>query len=171
MQVEENKIVILSYQLRENDPEGELLEEMSVHYPFKFFFGTGQLLPAFEEQLEGLKEGDPFEFTLIPEHAYGPTDPEGIIALPRNLFEEEEVNGPIEAGQYITLHDEEGYAHPGVVLSIGEEEVIVDFNHAMAGKTLHFKGVILKVREATVEELIRKSYIEEDGINYLDWEN
>jgi FKBP-type peptidyl-prolyl cis-trans isomerase SlyD len=171
MQVEENKIVILSYQLRENGPEGELLEEMSVHYPFKFFFGAGQLLPAFEEQLEGLKEGDPFEFTLSPEHAYGPSDPEGIIPLPRTLFQEEEVNGPLEVGQYITLHDEEGYEHPGVILSIGEEEVMVDFNHAMAGKTLNFKGVILKVRNATVEELIRKSYIEEDGINYLDWEN
>jgi FKBP-type peptidyl-prolyl cis-trans isomerase SlyD len=51
MQVEENKIVILSYQLRENGPEGELLEEMSVHYPFKFFFGAGQLLPALKKAI------------------------------------------------------------------------------------------------------------------------
>ena len=75
MIVEEQNIITLSYELRNGGPQGELLERMDANYPFKFYFGSGRLLPAFEKQLEGLEEGQPFQFTLPPEQGYGPADP------------------------------------------------------------------------------------------------
>jgi FKBP-type peptidyl-prolyl cis-trans isomerase SlyD len=39
----------------------------------------------------------------------------------------------------------------------------------MAGKTLHFKGVVLNIRKANVDELIRKQVVEEDGVRGWDW--
>ena len=47
MVVAEQNIITITYELRNEGPEGELLEVMDVHYPFKFYFGGGQLLPRF----------------------------------------------------------------------------------------------------------------------------
>lgn len=80
MKIEVNRIVTLAYTLRENDARGPILETMDQHYPFKFYFGGQQLLPAFEAHLNGLQEGDQFSFTLAPEEAYGGTQEENIIA-------------------------------------------------------------------------------------------
>jgi FKBP-type peptidyl-prolyl cis-trans isomerase SlyD len=172
MIVEEHNIVTLSYELREGGPEGEILEVMNVHYPFKFFCGGDQLLPAFEEQLEGLGEGDAFEFILPPDLAYGDLDQDQVLDIPRDVFEEENKGGLenlLIEGNFIMLTDEEGEQFNGKILSWDNDLVKVDFNHAMAGKTLHFKGVVLNIRKATVDELIRKQVVEEDGVRGWDW--
>ncbi|MCB0578025.1 MAG: FKBP-type peptidyl-prolyl cis-trans isomerase [Phaeodactylibacter sp.] len=167
MIVEEQNIITVAYELREGGPKGELLERMDANYPFKFYFGSGCLLPAFEQRLEGLEEGQPFEFTLSPEEAYGPAYRQNILGLPRQAFQHLGDN-VLTKGNYITLTDDQGEAHNGRILSWTDDDVTVDFNHAMAGKTLHFSGVVLNIRKATVDELIRKSYIEEDGLR--GWE-
>ncbi len=172
MIVEEHNVVTLSYELREGGPEGEILEVMNVHYPFKFFCGGDQLLPAFEEQLHGLGEGDAFEFILPPDLAYGDLDQDQVLDIPRDVFEEEDKGGLenlLIQGNFIMLTDEEGEQFNGKILSWDDELVKVDFNHAMAGKTLHFKGVVLNIRKATVDELIRKQVVEEDGVRGWDW--
>lgn len=172
MIVEDYNVVTLSYELREGSPAGEILEVMNVHYPFKFFCGGNQLLPAFEEQLRGLSEGDSFEFILPPDLAYGDLDQDQVLDIPRHVFAEQD-KGSLEnllvAGNFIQLTDEEGERFNGKILSWDDDLVKVDFNHAMAGKTLHFKGVVLNVRKATVDELIRKQVIEEDGVRGWDW--
>ena len=160
--IEADKIVSLSYTLREDNEYGPVLEVMDQHYPFKFYFGNGQLLPAFEVQLIGLSEGDGFEFTLSPEEAYGPIEQGNIVDVPKNVFSGNE--DLIEHGQFVALTDDLGQSHNGKVLSFTEDSVKVDFNHIMAGKTLFFKGVVLLVREASLEEKIRKSYVEVGGV-------
>ncbi len=163
MIVEEQNIITIAYELRENDSSGPLLERMDHNWPFKFYFGTGKLLPAFEAELQGLEEGQSFAFTLPPEQAYGPVQEGNIIDVPRSAFRELGDNFLTE-GNFVTLTDDLGEHHNGKILSWTEDSVKVDFNHEMAGKTLHFSGVVLNIREATVEEHIRKSYIEEDGL-------
>ena len=167
MIVEEQNIVTIAYDLRNGGPQGELLERMDANYPFTFYFGSGRLLPAFEAHLEGLEEGQPFAFTLSPEQAYGPVDPRNIIDVPRGAFQHLGDNILVK-GNFVTLTDDRGDSHNGCILSWTEEAVRVDFNHAMAGKTLHFSGAVLHIRSATVDELIRKNYVEEDGLR--GWE-
>ena len=53
----------------------------------------------------------------------------------------------------ITMQDQNGNPLDGRVLEIHPEKVIMDFNHPLAGKNLHFSGVVIEVREATDEEL------------------
>ena len=91
MNIEAKRIVTLSYTLHENNAQGRIMETMDPHYPFTFFYGTGQLLPAFEEALLGLKEGDSFEISLNPEQAYGEPREEDIIEVPNSVFESEGV--------------------------------------------------------------------------------
>ncbi len=167
MIVEENNIVEITYDLREKDAGGVLLERMDVNYPFKFFFGNGRLLPAFEEHLYGLSEGDTFEFILSPEEGYGPRYDNNIIDVPRDVFRD--APQAVAEGNFVALTDDHGETHQGCVLSFTQDTVRVDFNHAMAGKTLHFEGTILHIRPATVDELVRRHYIEADGIRQQDY--
>lgn len=163
MTVDEQCIVTLAYELREGSSAGPVVEVMDANWPFKFFYGSGKLLPAFEDKIYGLEEGQRFEFTLTPAEAYGKLRESEIIDLPQHLFSEQP-DSILTAGNYITVTDHEGGQHNGKILSWTDQTVKVDFNHAMAGKTLHFSGVILNIRPATVDELIRKSYIKEDGV-------
>jgi len=70
----------------------------------------------------------------------------------------------VEIGNMVNLTDDEGLSHNGKILAINESTIRVDFNHAMVDKDLHFKGAVLNIRKATMEELIQKHYIKEDGV-------
>lgn len=167
MKIEENRIVTLSYEVREGGPSGPLMERMDVNYPFKFMFGVGRMLPAWERRLYGLKAGSGFSFTLPPDMAYGMPSADHVLDIPiENFYNEADQIEPglLEEGQFITLTAADGKAMNGKILSFNDKQVKVDCNHALAGKTLFFSGAILNVREATVDELVRKQYIESGGV-------
>ena len=167
MTIEENAIVTLTYEVRDGGPSGTLLERMDVNYPFKFMFGTGRMLPAWERRLYGLKSGMGFSFLLAPDDAYGQRNDHHILQAPIHIFrnEREQIEpGLLEKGQYITLTDSTGRDVNAKILDWDEEHVTLDANHALAGKTLFFSGAVLDVREATVDELLRRQFIGEDGI-------
>ena len=102
-----------------------------------------------------MEPGCKFDVTLSPADGYGETDPNRIIDLPKAAFE---VNGEIREdllvpGNTIPMMNSMGGVIPGVVLEVTEDSVKMDLNHQMAGKTLHFTGEVLSVREATEKEL------------------
>ena len=59
----------------------------------------------------------------------------------------------LKPGSFIPMQDQDGHPLQGKVLSVGESDVKLDFNHPMAGKNLHFTGEIVEVRDASDEEL------------------
>jgi len=155
MIIEENKVVSLTYELRVNNDKGDIVEKVEEHAPLTFLFGRGNLLPDFEANINGLKEGDPFSFMLEPEKAYGLESEEAIVDLPKNIFE---VDGKIDenllkVGNTIPMQDNSGNRLNGTVMEIRDEEVKMDFNHPLAGDTLYFKGEVAGIRNATEEEI------------------
>lgn len=165
--IQKNKIVTLSYVLRERDSQGEVLEVMDNNWPLIFLFESGLMLPAFEARLKGLQEGDLFEFQLTADDAYGQPREDNIVSVPIDLFRQDGVlqTHLTEPGGFITLTDDLGDQHNGKVAEVKEDSVRVDFNHAMAGHDLHFKGEILNIRDATQEEIQRNQYVESDGVH------
>ncbi|MEM8568503.1 MAG: FKBP-type peptidyl-prolyl cis-trans isomerase, partial [Bacteroidota bacterium] len=87
MRIDTNTVVTVKYELRENDQFGELMEVMNEKYPFEFLFGNGNLLPAFERNIHGLRSGDSFKFVLPVEEAYGGPREDNIVNVPRKAFE------------------------------------------------------------------------------------
>lgn len=167
MIIEDHRIVTVSYEVRDKSPQGALLERMDALYPFTFMFGVGQMLPAWENQLRGLRTGNGFTFTLPPEMAYGQPRTDLIYELPIDLFrnEAEQIDPQLlREGQFITLTDADGRANNAKIIAFDDEKVKVDANHALSGKTLFFSGAILHVREASVDELVQKRYIDTGGI-------
>lgn len=155
MQIKKNTVVSLSYVLKRDNANGEIIEETKAGDPLMFLYGNGQMLPKFEENLSTLSTGDNFEFTLLSEDAYGEMDQDAIIDLDKAIFE---VDGKVDEemlaiGNVIPMRDDQGHMLQGIVVSVTNEHVRMDFNHPMAGNTLHFKGNVIEVREASAEEL------------------
>mgnify|MGYP006312894545 CR=1 FL=1 len=69
MIAEKDNVVSIVYELRAGSGEGEVVESLTEENPLTFLFGSGGLLPKFEENLSGLSSGDNFEFLLPSEYA------------------------------------------------------------------------------------------------------
>ena len=152
MKIGTNKVVEFTYEL---EVDGSVVDRTTKERPLDYIHGTGSLLPKLEEHIEGMEAGATFDVTLEPADAYGEVEPEKIIDLPKSAFE---VNGEVRddllvPGNTIPMLNRAGAVIPGVVLEVTPETVKMDLNHQMAGKTLHFTGEIVSVREATEKEL------------------
>ncbi|MBO5471590.1 MAG: peptidylprolyl isomerase [Bacteroidales bacterium] len=152
MKIGQNMVVEFCYEL---EVDGQVVDHTTKERPLDYIHGTGSLLPKLEEHIEGMEPGAVFDVTLSPADGYGEIDPQRIIDLPKAAFE---VNGEIREdllvpGNTIPMMNSMGGVIPGVVLEVTADSVKMDLNHQMAGKTLHFKGEVLSVREATEKEL------------------
>jgi FKBP-type peptidyl-prolyl cis-trans isomerase SlyD len=152
MKIAPKHVVSLTYDLYVKDEDGKegLVESATEEQPLTFLFGEGQMLPKFEENLNSLSTGDPYDFQLTAGDAYGEYDEEAVANLPKDMFQGTDIP---EIGSTLPLQDNNGNRFQGQVVSVAEDSVIVDLNHPMAGHDLHFKGNILNVRPATPEEL------------------
>ena len=112
-------------------------------------------MPKFEENLNGLQIGDKFDFNLTAKDAYGEKNDAAIVKVPISAFE---VDGKLDTslvkvGNTIPMRDNAGNRLNGVVKSVDDSNVKMDFNHPLAGNHLFFTGSVTDIREATEEEL------------------
>ncbi len=152
MNITKNTVPSVSYVLT---VEGEVVDQADATNPLVYIAGVGMMIPGFEKEMEGKKAGDEFEFSLGSEDAYGPRNEEAIVPVPRDVFL---VDGKIDeeivrVGATLPMQDQDGNPLHGTVVEMKEDAVVMDFNHPLAGKDLHFKGMVEDVREASQEEL------------------
>lgn len=155
MKVGKDKVVTLTYTLRYDDKDGEIIQQVTEERPFVHLFGNGTLLPKFEANLDELEPENSFAFELTSAEGYGELTKDAIVEIEKKIFE---VEGKIDenllkVGNMITMQDQEGNPIDGRVMEILDDKVVMDFNHPLAGKKLHFSGDIIDVREATEEEM------------------
>jgi len=152
MTIEKNHVVALNYILHTIEEDGSkiLVEKSDSQNPLTFLYGSGMMIPKFEESIKGLKAGDKTSFTVTPSEGYGEKNPEAIAQLPAEMFKE---SGMPPVGAILPLSDNQGNQFQAIVLEVTPEMVVADLNHPMAGKTLAFDVEILNNRPATEEEL------------------
>ncbi len=155
MVISKNKMVSLTYDLRIDGKEGELIEQATAEKPLQFVYGAGIMLPKFEAFIEGLEQGKSFEINLISKDAYGEVDENAVIELPRHLFLidgkfDDEI---VKVGNTVPMMSTNGQRMNGLVLDVNDDIVKMDFNHPLAGEDLFFQGDVLEVRDATDEEI------------------
>jgi FKBP-type peptidyl-prolyl cis-trans isomerase SlyD len=157
MQIQRDCVVTLIYSLR--DETGDLLEEVVAEEPFVYLHGHETILPGLEAALNDLGPGNSFHVVLDPEEAFGAYEAQYQKRISRDEFPSDMV---LKSGMAFELVPEEseqaelmGQAGAGLVFyvkEVGEQDVLVDANHPLAGRELHFSGVILEVRPATKRE-------------------
>lgn len=123
--------------------DGAVVDSNFENQAATFTMGDGNLLAGFEEVLIGLKAGDEAEFELLPEKAFGQPNPNNVQSFKKDQFGAD-VN--LEPGLMLSFADANKAELPGVVKSVLVDEVIVDFNHPLAGQTLTFKVKIVDVQ-------------------------
>lgn len=155
MEISKNMMVSLTYDLRLDGTEGEVIEQATAEQPLSFIFGAGLMLPKFEDMLAGKKQGDDFQIFLTSTDAYGPEDENAIVDLPKHIFfvDGEFDDEIIQIGNSVPMMSSNGQRMNGLVLEISDDTVKMDFNHPLAGEDLFFSGNVLEVRQATDEEI------------------
>ena len=156
MSISKNKVVTLHYTLREGSADGPMIEETIGKNPLSFIYGIGQMIPGFEVNLENKEEGTDYAFLLDPENAYGVIEPKAIVDIPKNNFADPEGKideEGVKVGKPVTMKNPDGRTYQGTIIEEKGESIVVDFNHPMAGKSLHFSGTVITVRDASPEEL------------------
>ena len=138
--------VALDYTM--TDTDGNEILSTKGREPYMYLHGHGQIVRGLEKMLSGKTVGDAVSVTLPPEEAYGPRDDMNITVLPREDFNDDE----LVIGNRVHIMSMQG-PRMVTVKSFNDEEVVLDTNHELAGKTLHFDVTILKVRKATRFEL------------------
>jgi FKBP-type peptidyl-prolyl cis-trans isomerase SlyD len=160
--IKKNKVITLNYRLKDGDSKGTLIEETYGNKPLVFLYATGGMLPKFEENISGLKQGDKFEFIIEAKEAYGEISEQSIIEVSKAAFNNDD--SLVQLGKSLPMQDKDGNRFDGIIVEIKEESVMMDFNHPLAGVNLAFEGDVVEVRDATEHE-IEHGHIHQDDHN------
>ena len=147
MQIEQGRVVTLTYELR--DADGEALEEENARMAY-LHGGYGGIFPKVEQALEGKAVGHEVTLTLEPEDAFGEYDAELLRVEPRDLFPD-----TLEVGMQFegVPGGKEEESRIYTVTDVTDDAVVVDGNHPLAGERLWFKCSVAEIRAATPDEL------------------
>ena len=148
MKIEKGSVVAIDYSLHLGD--GKVIDASAPGDPLTYLHGEGQIVPGLEQALEGLASGDARQVVVSPEDGYGTHDPQAVQEVPRTAFPKE--IRP-EVGMELMAQGPGGEPVPFVVRDVKLETVVIDMNHPLAGKTLHFDVTVREIRTATAEEL------------------
>ena len=110
--------------------------------PATFKVGDGNLVPGFEAAIFGFKAGDKRTLEILPENAFGQPNPQNVQIIARSQFKDMELS----EGLLVIFNDAANTELPGVVKAFDDDQVTIDFNHPLAGKTLTFEVEIKDVK-------------------------
>ncbi|PCJ39682.1 MAG: peptidylprolyl isomerase [Moraxellaceae bacterium] len=125
--------------------DGTVLDSTKQKDPATFVVGDGNILPGFEQSIFGLKVGDKRSVVLEAEQAFGPYNEDNIQRMHRSRFNQDIA---LEPGVVISFADKSKAETPGVVKSVEGDEIVIDFNHPLAGRDLTFDVEIINIVDA-----------------------
>ncbi len=146
--IQDGKVVYLKYLLKSS--EGEVLDEADVNDPFIYLHGAHQIVPGLESALKGLNLGDKKQVSVQPQDGYGVVDPKLKMAVKRSQFPSDV---QLEEGMQFQVDTNDGHEMLFTVEAVKGDQVHVNGNHPLAGQVLHFDVEVLKIRDATEEEI------------------
>lgn len=147
MKAARDAVVRMHYTL--TDDEGTVLDSSSGREPLAYLHGHGHIIPGLERALEGAEAGHKARVSVAPRDGYGERDPDAIFVAAKDRFPPEV---KLEPGIEVHADSPEGPVTFRVV-ELKDEGAVLDANHPLAGKTLHFDVEIVEVRGATSEEI------------------
>jgi len=137
--IENGSKVQLEYTLK--DDTGAVLDSNKGRDPITYTQGEEQIIPALEKALNGLRAGDQKEVTVAPADGYGEVDPKAATEVPKEALPP----ASLTVGTELVARGRGGETRLVRVKEIKEKTVIIDLNHPLAGKTLHFDVKVLDV--------------------------
>jgi FKBP-type peptidyl-prolyl cis-trans isomerase SlpA len=112
--------------------------------PATLALGRGELAPGLEKCLEIAEPGRSYVFELEPGQAFGERREDLVQSLPRASFAGDIA---LEAGAVVEFSAPDGSRHAGQVREVNAHDVLVDFNHPLAGRRVRFEVEVLAIAQ------------------------
>ena len=121
---------------------GELVDSTFEKKPAELVIGDGNLPAAFEAVIHGMRAGERKIERIEPKDGFGQHNPSNVQRIPKDQFDP---SVELSEGLVVSFQDKVKSELPGVVSTIDDRMVTVDFNHPLAGRDLEFEVEILSV--------------------------
>ncbi|HAN29388.1 MAG TPA: peptidylprolyl isomerase [Haliea salexigens] len=115
--------------------DGTVFDSSDGRDPLQFEVGSGQIIPGLDRAIEGMTVGDKKQVNVAADDAYGQPADEARQEVARSQIPE---NIPLEPGLQLQMQTPDGQAIPVRVAEVGDDVVVLDANHPLAGKDLTF---------------------------------
>ena len=142
--IQAGSFLTLHYRL--SGPQGDVINTFGGP-PATLSLGNAELAPAIEARLLGLTEGEHVTLQLAAGEAFGERNPAMLQWVPKQLLatfgdpdasyllgEVVEFSAPDNAGKYA-----------GAVAQLGDDAILFDFNHPLAGKAVSMEVHVIGV--------------------------
>ena len=162
MEITKDTFVVIEYTLKLADGSTVKGSDEEGSASLNFIAGYEQILPALEQRLLGLEAGSDVEFWVPPEEAFGEHHPHLVETRSYAEFPQ---GRTFTVGKWIVATNESTQAQFSYhVIDKTDQAVVLDFNHPLAGKSLHYRVKVMHVRAALPEELayVRPCEFEKD---------
>jgi len=124
--------------------DGSVFDKSEGRGPLKFEVGAQQVVPGFDQAIEGMSKDEEKTFTLKPEEAYGDIKAEMVQVVPREKLPEKPEP---EVGMMLVMQAPTGQQIPAKITKVEDGQVTIDINHPLAGKELTFKVKVVGINE------------------------
>jgi len=129
--------------------DGTVCFTVDENSPLELTIGEGKLFPAVEQEMEGMKQGETKSVTLSPEQAFGPHKQDLVLTVPRSSFSPD---SELQKGARVKIQTQEEKTFYAIVTDFSDEQVTLDLNHPLAGKTIVFNVTVLSFEEDEKED-------------------
>jgi peptidylprolyl isomerase len=114
---------------------GRIFDSTDEHGPLALTIGSGQVFPALEREIIGMRVNEVKNIVLQAEDAFGPRLKENMMEVARHVFPAEK---EVVAGQKLSISFAGGVSRVMTVLAANDSSVMLDGNHPLAGCELTF---------------------------------
>lgn len=137
-QIADGKTVKFDYTLT---VEGKVVDSSEGREPLQYVQGQSQIIPGLEKQMAGLKAGDEKEVDVKAAEAYGELNPKAYAEVPRDKLPK----GDLKVGMQLHSTGQDGQPVFATISEVKKNAVVMNFNHPLAGKDLHFKVKVVEI--------------------------
>jgi FKBP-type peptidyl-prolyl cis-trans isomerase SlyD len=146
--IEEGHVVGYRFTIRGD--EGEVLAVTADDEIAYYLHGHGTWPPGLEKHLAGRQPGERFEATLAPSDGFGERQEQQLVPVSRDTFPSDV---ELAVGMHVAADLDGGDTIALWVAEVSDEQILLDVNHPLAGRTLHVEVEVVSSREASEDEL------------------
>lgn len=122
--------------------DGTTFDSSDGRDPLEFQVGSGMVIAGFDNGVLGMVIGDKRTVQIPVDDAYGPKNAEMVIEFPKDQIPE---GMPVEKGMRLNLNNSQGQVVPVVITEVGEDLILLDANHPLAGEELVFDIELVEI--------------------------
>jgi peptidylprolyl isomerase len=123
--------------------DGTEFDSSSGSDPIVFTIGSGQVIPGFENAIEGMSTGDKKTERIEAGNAYGDHRDELIFTVGRDQMPDG--GADVEVGDMLQVGFPDGSNAAVTVAGLDDQSVTLDANHPLAGKNLTFELELVSI--------------------------